>query len=160
GLGLRCGLRSAEIVAVTPADVVDGPAGTMLRVREDAAKGDKYRETPVPPNLATTIRTVDDVREEPSDAPLVDASTRTVRRWVKQYAERAAAEYDDDGWLDLSAHDFRRTWATLLAGAAEVDPLLVCEWGGWSDLETFLEHYRGSYSPEVQREARDSVGWL
>ena len=75
-------LRSGEIVQVTPDVVVDGPAGTMVRVREAVAKRDKYRETPLPPDLATTIQTVDDVREEPSDAPLVDVSTRTLRRWV------------------------------------------------------------------------------
>lgn len=159
-LGLRCGLRSIEIVQVTPDDLATGPAGTMLRVRPAAAKGDKYRETPIPPELETTIRTVDDVREEPSDAPLVGMTTRTLRRWVDRYATEAAGQYDDDGWRDLSAHDFRRTWATLLAGAEEVDPLLVCQWGGWDDLETFLEHYRGAYSPEVQRRARDAVDWL
>lgn len=161
GLGLRCGLRSAEIVEAAPADVVDGPAGTMLRVREDGAKGDKYRETPVPPNLATTIRTIDDIREEPSTAPLVDVSTRTLRRWVRAHAVEVGEECDDlEGWSDLSPHDFRGTWATLLAGAEDIDPLVVCEWGGWSDLSTFLDHYRGSYSPEVQRRARDAVEWL
>ena len=158
GLAFRCGLRTAEIVQVTPADVVDGPAGTMLRVPD--GKGGKYRETPIPPELATTIRTVDDVRPESSDTPLVDVSTRTVRRWVERYAEALADETGDEGWRDLSAHDARRTWATLLAGSESVDPLLVCDWGGWSDLSTFLEHYRGTYSPEVQRRARDGVSWL
>lgn len=100
------------------------------------------------------------MRPEPADAPLVDVNPRTLRRWVEKYAEALAEETGDEGWRDLSAHDFRRTWATLLAGAEEVDPLLVCQWGGWEDLETFLEHYRGAYSPEVQREARESVGWL
>ncbi|ESP86864.1 phage integrase [Candidatus Halobonum tyrrellensis] len=81
-LGLRCGLRSAEIVQTTPGDLADGPAGTMLRVPD--GKGGKYRETPVPPELKTTIQTVDNVRAEPSSSPLVDASTRTLRRWVRK----------------------------------------------------------------------------
>ena len=160
GLGLRSGLRSQEIVGVTPDDVADGPQGAMVRVREAIAKGDKYRETPVPPSLATTIRTVDDVREEPSDAPLVDVSTRTLRRWVAARGTELAEMTGDDGWRDVTAHDFRRTWATLLAGNDGVDALLVCQWGGWEDLETFLEHYHGSHSPEVQRRARESVDWL
>ena len=160
GLAFRCGLRTAEIVAVAPDDVVDGPAGTMLRVREEGAKGGKYRETPIPPDLTTTIEVAADVRQEPTDAPLVDVSTRTVRRWVRKYAEELAEETGDEGWRDLSAHDARRSWATLLAGASEVDPLLVCDWGGWTDLETFLEAYWGHHSPEVQRKARDGVSWL
>ena len=160
GLGLRSGLRSGEIVQVTPADVVDGPAGTMVRVREEIAKGDKYRETPLPADLATTIQTVDDVREEASDAPLVDVSTRTLRRWVAARGEEFADETGEDGWHDLTAHDFRRTWATALAGNDGVDALLVCQWGGWEDLETFLHHYHGAHSPEVQRRARDAVEWL
>jgi integrase len=44
GLAFRCGLRSAEVIEVAPADVVDGPAGTMLRVREQGAKGDQPRD--------------------------------------------------------------------------------------------------------------------
>ena len=48
----------------------------------------------------------------------------------------------------------------MLAGTEGVDPLFVCQWGGWSDLETFLDHYKGTYSPEVQREARAGVEWL
>jgi integrase len=155
-LGARCGLRSHETLDVTPEDVVDTDAGTMLRVH--AGKGDKYRETPVPRDLATTIRTVADVREKSERAPLVETnSTRTLRRWVT----RAAAAYadDDPGWRHLSYHDLRRTWATALA-SADVDPLLVCDWGGWNDLETFLDHYRGTYSPEAQERERQKVDWL
>lgn len=61
---------------------------------------------------------------------------------------------------DLSTHDCRRTWATLLAGEDGIDALLVWQWGGWVDLETFLNHYHGAHSPEVQRQARESVEWL
>jgi integrase len=155
-LGARCGLRSHEILDAAPDHVVDTDAGTMLRVHH--GKGDKYRETPVPRDLATTIRTVNDVRDLPSDAPLVEvSSTRTLRRWV----EYAAADVNDDdpGWQHLSPHDLRRTWATALA-SADVDPLLVCDWGGWEDLETFLDHYRGTFSPEAQQRERGKVDWL
>ncbi len=34
------------------------------------------------------------------------------------------------------------------------------DWGGWEDMDTFLEHYRGSYSPAVQRRELAKVGWL
>lgn len=155
-LGARCGLRSHEVLDVAPEDVVDTDAGTMLRVHH--GKGDKYRETPVPRDLATTIRTVDDVRDAPASASLVDiTSTRTLRRWVTHAADRV--EDDDTGWEYLTFHDLRRTWATALA-SEDVDPLLVCDWGGWSDLDTFLDHYRGTFSPEAQEREREKVAWL
>jgi len=54
-------------------------------------------------------------------------------------------------------HDLRRTWATSLKGA-EVDAMLVCDWGGWN--HPFLEHYRGKFSPEAQLKQRAKVDWL
>lgn len=46
-----------------------------------------------------------------------------------------------------------RTWATLLA-SADVDPMVAIEWGGWNDLQTFLDHYQGKYSPETRKRER------
>lgn len=66
----------------------------------------------------------------------------------------------DLGWSYLRPHDLRRTWATALAVGAEVDPLLVCEWGRWDDLDTFVEHYIGVYSPQVQRRELGKVEWF
>jgi hypothetical protein len=34
------------------------------------------------------------------------------------------------------------------------------DFGGWEDIETFLKHCRGSYSPAVQRRALSKVSWL
>ncbi|MFA9415161.1 tyrosine-type recombinase/integrase [Natrinema sp. HArc-T2] len=157
-LGARCGLRSHEVLDVAPDDIVDTDAGTMLRVWH--GKGDKFRETPVPRDLATTIRTVDDVREASANSPLVEiSSTRSLRRWIRSAADQLHDETGDAGWDHLGFHDLRRTWATALA-SEDVDPLLVCDWGGWNDLETFLEHYRGSFSPEAQQREREKVRWL
>lgn len=157
GLGVRCGLRSQEALDVAPTHVVETGAGYMLRVWE--GKGDQYRETPVPQDLAARIQTVDDVRDASSDEPLLDCSSRTLRRWVSKTAERLAVSEEDEGWGYLSYHDLRRTWATNL-GAQDVDPLIVLEWGGWNDLDTFLDHYRGVYSPEAQQREREKVAWL
>ena len=158
GLAARCGLRSHEVVQVAPDHVADTDAGTMLRVW-DGAKTGKYRETPIPPNLATTIRTVGDVREEPTDAPVVDSSKRTLRRWMDRTTSTLADETGDPGWQFVGFHDLRRTWATSLR-SADVDAMVVCDWGGWDDLDTFLDHYRGTHSPEAQLREREKVGWL
>lgn len=159
GLGLRCGLRPEEIVNAVPADLVDGPAGVMLRV-ETGSNEEQYRETPVPAGLTIGIRTIDDVREEPSTAPLVGVGSGTLGCWVDHQAEARAADTGDEGWRDLSPRDLRRTWAVLLVGVENMDPRLVCQWGGWEDLEAFREYYRGADSPTVQRQARESVEWL
>lgn len=157
-LAVRCGLRSAEVLNVAPEDVVDTDAGTMLRVWE-SAKTKKYRETPMPPNLATTIRTVGDVRQEDADVPIVSVTTRTLRRWVERATETLLDETGDPGWEFVGMHDLRRTWATSLK-SSDVDAMVVCDWGGWDDLETFLNHYRGTHSPDAQLRERQKVDWL
>lgn len=157
-LAVRCGLRSAEVLDVAPDHVADTDAGTMLRVWS-SAKTDKYRETPIPPNLATTIRTVGDVREKPTNAPVVDASTRTLRRWIDNATSDLHDETDEPGWKFVGMHDLRRTWATSLR-SEDVDAMVVCDWGGWDDLDTFLDHYRGTHTPEAQLREREKVDWL
>lgn len=151
----ECGLRSKEVTNVTPEHVTDTDAGWMLQVWD--SKGSRYRETAIPPELATRINTIDDVRTETADTPIVDVSTRTLRRWMQtatgQLQER------DDRWQYVGFHDLRRTWAGQLR-QADVEAMLVCEWGGWNDLETFLEHYKGVMTPEGQREQREKVDWL
>lgn len=157
GLGARCGLRSEEAIKVAPEDVVDTDAGRMLRV--DGAKGGGYRETPIPPNLATTIRTVGDVRDAPTDRPIISSTKRTIRRWVERARTELAERTGDDYWQYLGYHDLRRTWATSLR-SADVDAMVVCDWGGWDDLDTFLDHYRGTHTPQAQRRERQKVDWL
>jgi integrase len=162
-LAARCGLRSEEVSDVTPNDVRESEAGPMVIVRD--GKGGKYRETPIPPDLKREIDAAAEYRPQPDDWPVVTsksdsrgASTRTLRRWMQDVREDLA-ESDDDRWRHLSMHDLRRTWATHLK-SKDVDAMLVCDWGGWDDLETFLEAYRGDFTPEAQRRERDKVDWL
>lgn len=157
-LGARCGLRSHEVLSVAPEHVVDTDSGTMLTVPE--GKGGKYRETPIPDDLATRIRTVGDVRAADDSVSVVSVdTTMSLRNWIQAARESVADDVGDTRWHHVSFHDLRRSWATSLA-AKDVDPLIVCDWGGWNDLETFLDHYRGSYSPEAQKRERGKVDWL
>ncbi|QGX94995.1 site-specific integrase [Haloplanus rallus] len=157
-LGARGGLRSHEVLDVAPAHVVDDDqVGTMLRIV--AGKGDKPRETPIPPTLAATIRAIGEHRDADPDVPIIDRSTRTLRRWVTTTANVLVDETGDDRWSYLSFHDLRRTWAGSLANS-DVDEQVALLWGGWADLETFLDHYRGEASPKAQRREREKVGWL
>ena len=157
GLGVRSGLRAEEITNVRPKDIITTSAGPRVRVQ--SGKGDKYRETPTTAEIYHTARSAVEFGGHSDAKPLVDKSTRTLRRWVGRVANDLADRTGDDNWRFLGPHDLRRTWATSLAARID-DPLLVCEWGGWDDLETFLDHYRGSYSPEMQRRAIEQVEWL
>jgi len=157
-LGLRCGLRSSEIVCVSPQDVTETPIGHFLRVWE--GKGDKYREVPLPQDLAATLNAVGDVRDAPLDQPVVDVTKRTVENWVKRAAADLQEETNDVGWKYLGPHDLRRTWGTLLTTEHEVEPGLVMEWGGWENWETFREHYLGAYSLDAQKKQMQKVAWL
>lgn len=155
GLAARSGLRTDEIVSVTPEDVVTGPADHMVRVW--AGKGEKYRETPIPSELAIRIDAT--TEDSPDHQALVDRPTRTLRRWVKAIADNCEKETGDMGWQYLSPHDLRRSWAQALLDEG-VEPALVMHWGGWENWKTFREHYLGVYSPEKQQEERRKVAWL
>jgi integrase len=157
-LGVRCGLRRNEIVGVTPADVVDGPTGeTVLRVREDVAKFEKYRETPVPDTLAARLDALGDVRGD--QEPVVDVTGKSVYRWVTGAAEELADETGDDAWRDLDVHDLRRTWGVALLEDGVI-PSVVMDWGGWDDWDTFRKHYLGEFSPRALKRERAKVSFL
>lgn len=156
-LGARCGLRTHEIVDVSPTDIVDGPAGKMVRVWQ--GKGSKYRETPVPRELETTITVYSEQRPEGMETDLVPRSERTLRNWIERAADRCRAATSEEAWRFVTMHDLRRTWGTLLL-ENDVEPGMVMQWGGWEDWKTFREHYLGVYSPKKQREERGKVDWL
>lgn len=153
----RCGLRTDEVVDVTPADVVNGPAKQMVRVQ--SGKGNKYREAPVPEGLSIRIQTYAEQDGQATDDAIVDRPTRTLRRWVDKVAEAMQSVSGDPGWRYLSPHDLRRSWAQALLDSG-VEPGMVMEWGGWESWPTFREHYLGVYSPKRQQLEREKVGWL
>lgn len=151
-LGARAGLRRGEIVSVTSADFSKATRG-WLRVWEDYTKGDRYRETPIPTDLAAMVRGMD---LDP-DEPVVDVTGNTVRRWVKRAAEACRDDTDDPGWQYLTPHDLRRTWGGHLLWDRGVLPAVVMSWGGWQDWPTFREHYLGEMSPAAAERERTKV---
>lgn len=153
-LGVRSGLRVREIVSVEAKDVVSTSAGPRVRVWH--SKGKEYRETPTTKDILAMAETVADLQGP--ETPLVDRSTRWVQRHLDSVTDELA-EQGDEMWQHVTPHDLRRSWATLLSADID-DPLLIMDFGGWEDIETFLEHYRGSYSPAVQRRELSKVDWL
>ena len=160
-LMVECGLRTKEVMRTRPADVrdIDGDSeGYKLRVWE--GKGDKYRETWIPEDLAESVRMFVSMSErdiEPGDA-LLGMSRRTLQRRIESAREDLEAETGDEGWQYLSAHDLRRTWGTQ-AIEAGVIPTLVMQAGGWEDFKTFQKHYMGVHSDSVlAQEASKVIG--
>lgn len=154
-LAARSGLRSEEITDVTPQDLHhDEVVGWMLKV--PSGKGDKYRETPIPAVYAKQIRWRAD---DAPTAPVINVTTRTLRNWIDVDRGELAERDGDDRWHKVSMHDLRRSWAGQLK-AASADPAIVIEWGGWADMETFLDHYDSASVPEAQRREREDVDWL
>jgi len=152
-LGVRSGLRVREIVSVEAKDVVATSAGPRVRVWH--SKGKEYRETPTTKDILAMAETVADLQGPETE--LVGHSTRWVQRHLDSVTAELAAR--DEMWRHVTPHDLRRSWATLMSADIE-DPLLIMDFGGWEDMETFLEHYRGSYSPAVQRRELSKVDWL
>jgi len=155
GLGLmaRSGLRVSEAQQVRADDLIETEAGKMVRVWH--GKGDKYRETPVTEETYWLGRSLD----RGSGTTVVRHTRRTLQRWVERAAGEMFAKTEEVGWTYVSAHDLRRSWATMLI-QAEVEPLLVMDWGGWSDFEVFKDHYMSISSPEFQRSERSKLPWL
>lgn len=156
-LASRVGLRRNEISQVTSVDFVESQTGTHVRVWQDYAKRNKYREPPVPNELANIVDTLS--YDLDPDEPVVDVVGSTIYRWVKRAAERLQAETGDRGWSFVDVHDLRRTWGTSLLEQG-VLPTVVMSWGGWEDWETFRAHYLGEFTPEAIRRERGKVDFL
>ena len=154
---VRCGLRTKEVLRARPADVrsMDGDDnGHKLRVWE--GKGNQYRETWIPSDLAESIRIYADMADLDDSDRLIDVSRRTIQRWVKSASDTLKERTGDDGWSHLSPHDLRRTWGTQAIESGVV-PTVVMQCGGWDDFKTFQQHYMGHHGDRVIAAEADKV---
>lgn len=142
-----------------PIDIVDSHGETVLRVWESQAKRDKYRETPIPQDLADQIRMIPEFRDQDMDDPTLDVTGKTLNRWVKGAAQELVADTGDKAWFEVTYHDLRRTWGTRMLEAG-VLPSVVMWHGGWDDWQTFRKHYLGEFSPGALARERSKVEWL
>jgi len=156
-LGAQAGLRREEIASVTPNDFSHAPDG-FLRVWNDYAKRGKYRETPIPEELASSVRTL--AYDRNPDEPIVSVEPNSIYRWVKRAGERRYASTSDEGWTYLDVHDLRRTWGGHLLWDCGVLPAVVMSWGGWEDWETFRNHYLGEMSPAAAEREREKISFV
>lgn len=158
-LGGRAALRRNEAAEVASIDVVGTQDDKRLRVWEDAAKRDKYRETPISYQLATEIDTLADMQGYDPDQPVIDVEAKTLYRWVKRSSEKLYAETGDEGWLNVDFHDLRRTAGTYMLECG-VLPSVVMSHMGIESWSVFREHYLGEFSPEALKRERAKVPYL
>ena len=140
----RTGLRASEVTYPGDAELWWSEEGDCWRfeVRGKNTKGGErtMRDAWMPDDLADDLRKYARERDlSPSD-PWVDASTDSVRRWVRDARESVAADTDDERWLSVSAHDLRRSWATYHLVEREVDVRTMMAIGGWSSYQA-IEPY-------------------
>lgn len=106
--------------------------------RDTDGKWNKYW---IPADVKEAIdRYAEDKNLSPSD-PYFRVSKRTVQNWVKRSAKNAAKRTGNEHYEKISAHDFRRYFATNLTVRQNVDPEIVMTLGGWEDRATFWNNY-------------------
>jgi len=163
-LGGKAGLRREEIVSVKGRDFRDAPKG-FVRVWGDYAKRDKFREVPIPDDLAAFIRGLTQGRA--ADQPVI-LNTNTgnaydgssVYRWLKKAADRMGRATGDDAWQYVDVHDLRRSWGGHLLWNCGVSPMSVMDFGGWESWVTFQEHYMGEMTPQARDMERAKIDFL
>jgi len=159
-LGAYCGLRSVEVLRVSPTDLFrhDDAGGWYVEVDEAKKSPESTREAPIPNNVAGMIQMAGSFADDETQ-PGVGGSTPTLRRWIRQDRTDLADATGDERWHYVSFHDLRRTWAGSLAND-DVEASVAMLWGGWTDIDTFQDHYRGAFTPQAQQNERDKLDWL
>lgn len=153
-LMLKCGLRSEEVPRVSANCIQESDADFQVLKVPEAKRG--YRETFIPQDLATEIKSVYKVKDDVGiNDPIIQVTPRTVQNWVYDASEALADETGNKDWLDVSAHDLRRTWATSLIQSG-VTGDVVMDWGGWEDYQIFRNHYWRRDDEQVQENLQEA----
>lgn len=133
----RCGLRASEVDYPSDENLRYSEEGGLwlFEVRGKNTKGGsrKTRDAWMPDDVADDIHKFSRERGLDPSQPWVDASTPSIRRWVKESAHMVGADVDDPRWDSVSSHDLRRSWATYHLVERQVDVRTMMSIGGWSD---------------------------
>ena len=145
-LMVRCGLRVDEIAYPTLDRLRWSSSGDcwLLEVQGKNTKGSgkKTRDVWVPEEVAENMQRFSSERDRDATEPVVSVATQSVRRWVKEAAEKLADEGRGVRWRSVSSHDLRRSWATYHIVERGVDVRTMMSIGGWSDYSA-IEPYLG-----------------
>jgi integrase len=114
-LSVKAGLRASEIASVTWDMVVDptGVAGSMLELRDHAAKNKSGRTIPLHPDLRAALVAWRD-RTGAVVGPIIE-SERRMRMTAMSIVNWFAAAFRTAGLEGCSSHSGRRTFITTAA---------------------------------------------
>ena len=134
----RCGLRADEVNYPGDAELRWSQKGELwlFEVRGKNTRGDepKIRDAWMPEAAEANVRRFSRERGRETSEAWVQASTSSVRRWVKEAAETVAKEAaQPERWRHVSSHDLRRSWATYHLVEQQVDVRTMMAIGGWND---------------------------
>ena len=134
----RCGLRADEVSYPGDAELRWSEKGDvwLFEVRGKNTRGGnpKIRDAWMPEAVEANVRRFSRERGRETGESWVQASTSSIRRWVKEAAEIVAQEaVQPERWRQVSSHDLRRSWATYHLVERQVDVRTMMAIGGWSD---------------------------
>lgn len=158
-LGL-CGLRADEVTRVATSDIRELQSDQEAYKLEVPRGKTGHRETPIPSEVVNTAKIYANAAGVTQDAPLVDVTTKTIRRWVRSAAADCEAASGVSEWQHVTSHDLRRTWATRTYYKLHASPValdLVLSWGGWTDEATFRDNYLGKEPDQLAAELMDQA---
>ncbi|WP_277554881.1 site-specific integrase [Halobaculum limi] len=167
-LMLDSGMRSEETTRICLDDIrrlESDEEAYMVRFSGKDTTGTladgKWREAPISKEAVEIIDTLASVKGRTRNDPAIDVGKRTVQRWVEDAREDLAEQTGDDDWLELSAHDLRRSWATRTyysLNASESEKSIIMRWGGWTKQSTFEENYLGRPPDELAADMMEAAG--
>ncbi|MWG35880.1 site-specific integrase, partial [Halomarina oriensis] len=112
----RSGLRASEVNYPGDDELWWSDDGDCWRVEvrgKNTKGGEKtMRDAWLPDDVADDLRKFSRERDLATTDPWIDASTDSIRRWVREAREVLVEETGDERWTLVSAHDLRRSWAT------------------------------------------------
>ena len=134
----RCGLRADEVTYPSDAELRWSEKGDvwLFEVRGKNTRGGnpKLRDAWMPQTVEANVRRFSRERGHETSESWVQASTSSIRRWVKEGAETIAhGAVQPERWRQVSSHDLRRSWATYHLVERQVDVRTMMAIGGWSD---------------------------
>ena len=160
GLMLHGGLRSKEVPEVTlnkinPTTTADGTKMAVVDLREGKdtrGYGGSSRKTIIPHEFYSDLTFFTDMKGISDNESIVDVTPRTVKRDVKSAVERVAEDTGNDDWLDVSAHDLRRSWGHTLLVRKNINPQKLMALGGWNDMSTMMRYISVPTEEELTEE--------
>lgn len=143
----RVGLRAHEVLYPGDSELWYSDEGECWRVevRGKNTKGGEptVRDAWVPDEVEDDLRKFARERGRGTEESWVSLdSPPSVRRWVRQAAEKLVDDGHSKRWLQVSSHDLRRSWAQYHLVEKNRDVRTLMSIGGWSSYDAIEPYLR------------------